>query len=417
MIAFHYPPFSGGSGVHRTLKFSRYLPQFGWSPIILTAHTRAYSQTNSQQLQEIPSDVLVKRAFALDTSRHLSYKGAYFKSLALPDRWISWLVGAVPLGLHLISKYKPDVIWSTYPIATAHLIGLVLSKVSRIPWAADFRDSMTEDNYPTDLTMKRCYTMIEEKTIAASQCSIFTASSTQEMYQTRYPKLLSSMCKVIPNGYDEDDFKDLDLDRKDSSERAQSIRIVHAGVVYPIERNPIPFFRALASLKKEKLITSTEIIVEFRGSGSEDLYASILQDLEIQDLVQILPALPYKAALRDCALADGLLLLQGQSCNHQIPAKAYEYLRLGKPILALVDEKGETARLLRDNGGSSIIDLNNVEALRQNLPVFFDAIRLARHSNCDREKIRRYSRRTQAAELGDILRAVAQGNNRKKERQ
>jgi len=276
MIAFHYPPFSGGSGVHRTLKFSRYLPQFGWRPIILTAHARAYSQTGSHQLQEIPSDVLVKRAFALDTSRHLSFRGSYVKVLALPDRWVTWLAGAVPLGLYLIKKYKPLAIWSTYPIATAHIIGFVLKKMTGLPWVADFRDSMTEENYPRDHVTRQYYQWIERKTLSLSTRSIFTAPSTREMYLSRYSWLKSESCLVIPNGYDEQDFQNFDADNVESTSIHYPLRLVHAGVVYPEERNPRPFFEALAKLKVEGLVNSGMLRIEFRGSGSEELYSTIL---------------------------------------------------------------------------------------------------------------------------------------------
>src|SRR6476660_4665640 len=74
MVVFHYPPWSGGSGIHRTLKFSRYLPEFGWQPVILTANHRAYPPDDNSQ-REIPSGVIVERAFALDTARHLGFRG------------------------------------------------------------------------------------------------------------------------------------------------------------------------------------------------------------------------------------------------------------------------------------------------------------------------------------------------------
>src|SRR5437879_13642453 len=110
MIAFHYPPLSGGSGIHRTLKFSKYLPEFGWQPIVLTASQQAYSSP-VQDDQEIPDGVQIARAFALDTKRHLSVRGKYLRFLALPDRWISWWPCAVALGTSLIRRHRPSVIW------------------------------------------------------------------------------------------------------------------------------------------------------------------------------------------------------------------------------------------------------------------------------------------------------------------
>jgi len=90
MIAYHYPPLRGSSGIQRTLAFSRYLREYGWQAIVLTAHPRAYPETGEDQLGDVPVDVPVYRAFALDASRHLSVRGAYPKLIALPDRWSSW---------------------------------------------------------------------------------------------------------------------------------------------------------------------------------------------------------------------------------------------------------------------------------------------------------------------------------------
>ena len=406
MIAFHYPPYAGGSGVHRTLKFSRYLPQFGWSPIILTAHARAYTQTGSHQLQEIPSDVLVKRAFAFDTARHLSYRGSYVKRFALPDRWVSWVAGAVPLGLHLIKKYKPEVIWSTYPIATAHLIGFALKKLTGLPWVADFRDSMTEEDYPRDPMTREYYQWIERKTLSLSTRSIFTAPSTREMYLSRYPWLKCGDCAVISNGFDEQDFQNLDLASSEVENETRPIRLIHAGVVYPEERDPRPFFAVVAKLKIEGLVSSDKLRIEFRGAGSEELYSTILQKLNISDIIHLLPSLPYGESLKDCALADALLLLQGASCNHQIPAKAYEYLRLQKPVLALTDKEGDTAAVLRECGGATIIDMKDTRALYTGLPGFFNQIRAGSHSVPIRNSIQKYSRKYQAQVLATHLQQV-----------
>src|SRR5262245_46074308 len=132
MIAFHYPPLRGSSGIQRTLKFSRYLPAYGWQPLILTASSKAYAQVRYELLKCIPEKVLVQRAFALDTARHLAFRGAYLSWMALPDRWVSWWLGGVLAGLRLVRTYRPAILWSTYPIATAHLIGLTLHKLTGI---------------------------------------------------------------------------------------------------------------------------------------------------------------------------------------------------------------------------------------------------------------------------------------------
>ena len=143
MVAYHYPPFGGGSGIHRTLKFSRYLSEYGWQPIVLTISPHAYPLREKAQ-HSVPAGVLTARAFALDTARHLSFRGAYPQWMAIPDRWVTWWPSAVGIGASLIRKHRPQAIWSTFPIATAHMIGLALHRVSGLPWVADFRDPMVE---------------------------------------------------------------------------------------------------------------------------------------------------------------------------------------------------------------------------------------------------------------------------------
>ena len=136
MIAFHYPPLRGSSGIQRTLSFSRDLPDHGWEPIVLSAHPRAYESSGDDQLKDIPSGVPVYRPFALDTARHLAVRGRYLKALAIPDRWSSWRWGAIPCGARILKEHRPDVIWSTFPIATAHVIGRSLHARSGKPWVA-----------------------------------------------------------------------------------------------------------------------------------------------------------------------------------------------------------------------------------------------------------------------------------------
>ena len=114
MVAYHFPPLAGSSGVQRTLRFVQHLPSFGWEPLVLTTHPRAYEQTGDDLLADIPEGTVVSRAFALDASRHLAIGGRYLGFTARPDRWISWKFAAIQQGLRLIRKFRPQAIWSTY---------------------------------------------------------------------------------------------------------------------------------------------------------------------------------------------------------------------------------------------------------------------------------------------------------------
>ena len=403
IVAYHFPPQSGSSGLLRTLKYSRYLPEFGWQPVVLTAHPRAYESVEPKGEKSIPAGVPVYRAFALDTKKHLSFRGSYFDWMALPDRWATWAIGAVPAGIWAIWKHRVRVIFSTFPISTAVLIGLVLHLLTRKPWVVDLRDSMTEDEYPKDPRTRRVRRWIERQAMHRSIRVIFTAASTRRLYLERYPELSADKCLLIPNGYDEEDFASLKIQQPSPVPADRPLRLLHTGFIYPEERDPRPFFRALARLKREGQISSSSLHIAFRGPGSEDLYARLMKELDIDDLIQLQPHVPYLQSLQECANGDGLLLFQAVNCDHQIPAKAYEYLRLRKPIFALTSHNGDTAALLNETDGATIVDLAREDDIYHAFPAFLAAVREGGHSVSDLNRVQRYARRKQAEELAKCL--------------
>jgi glycosyltransferase involved in cell wall biosynthesis len=400
MVTYHFPPQAGSSGLLRSLKSCRYLPEFGWLPTVLTIDPRAYEQTDSSQMDEVPSFVSVTRAFGLDSQRHLSLGGRYLRASALPDRWVTWLAGAIPAGLTSIRKHKIDVILTTYPIATAVLIGYFLHVLSGKPWIVDFRDSMTEEDYPEDPLTRRTYQWIERKAIEHGSRFLFTAPTAIRMYLERYPQLHADQCLFLPNGYDEPDFAGLVPMHTDHGR----IRLLHSGLIYPSERDPRPFFRALARLKAEGQISADALSIDLRACGSEAEYQEDVKGLGIEDLVHFLPHLPYRDSLQDAAEADGLLLLQAACCDHQIPAKAYEYLRLNKPILALTTNTGDTAGLLNEAGGATIVDIADENAICSALLSFLRSVRSGTHPLPRATDA--YSRRSQAARLAECMSGV-----------
>jgi glycosyltransferase involved in cell wall biosynthesis len=399
MVTFHYPPASGTSGVQRGLKFSRYLPECGWTPLVLTARPTAYDAVSRESEASIPPGTVVARSFALDARRHLAIRGAYPRWLALPDRWGSWWLPAVGRGLGLIRRYRPQVIWSTCPIPTAHLIGLTLARLSRLPWVADFRDPMTEDDYPDHPASRRVRRWIEARAVRNCRRACFTARSTRAMYLSRYPRLSPAASLLIENGFDEADFAGIDADGGAKGRSGAPLRLVHSGVIYLEERDPRPLFRALARLKREGRVRPGDLRIDLRGSGADAHLGDLVRKSGVEDVVRVLPVVPHRESLREQAAADGLLLLQGAPCNRQIPAKTYEYLRLGKPILALTASDGDTASILREIGGATILDLVDESAIADELPGFLLAIRHGKHPLPDQSVVARYSRRGQAQAL------------------
>lgn len=405
MIAFHFPPLAGSSGIQRTLRFAKYLPKYGWEPLILTAHERAYERVSQDQMNEVASTTVVERAFALDTARHLAVRGRYPGFAARPDRWVSWWLGAVPAGLAMIRKYRPSALWSTYPIATAHMIGHSLQRLSGLPWIADFRDPMAQDGYPADPLTWRRFKTIEERALRKASCNVFVTAGAVRFYQKRYPDLPQERFAVIENGYDEEVFESLDTTKEPRT--SGILTLLHSGIVYPSERDPTQFFQALRNMLDNGSLQPTELRVRFRAAGHEAFLNRLADKCQVSELVELAPSIPYRDALKEMMSADGLLVLQASNCNDQIPAKLYEYLRCGRPIIALTDPDGDTADLMRRAGMTSIARLNSAAEIASELRQFLDAVKSRAAPKPDRPMVEAASRMHRTRELADVLDRVA----------
>lgn len=404
MIAFHFPPLAGSSGIQRTISFARYLPRFGWEPLILTAHPRAYERVSNDQLKDLPPDMIVERAFALDSSRHIAVKGRYPSFAARPDRWVSWWLGALPKGLKMIGKYRPDAIWSTYPIATAHMIGHALHRVSGLPWVADFRDPMAQDGYPTDPRIWRSFRRIEERALRSASVSVFATRGAARMYEERYRDLPPSRIGIIENGYDEASFVEFDrLSRPMGPLLPGMFTLLHSGIIYPSERDPTQLFQALRQMLDDGRLTAGELRLRLRAPTQEALLAAMIEKYRIGAVVELAPPMPYQQALQEMKNADGLLVLQASNCNDQIPAKVYEYLRCQRPIIALTDPAGDTANLLRRAGIGNIARLDSAEEIARALRSFLDQAKAGGASLPDNVFVSSASRLNRTRELADLL--------------
>ncbi len=407
MVAYHFPPMNVSSGIQRTLRFAQYLPEFNWEPIVLTAHPRAYPSISEASLAEVPPNLRVRRVFALDTAKHFSLLGRYPRLLCVPDRWWSWWLGAVLPGLALIRKFKPDVLWSTYPIASAHLIGYTLHRLTGVPWVADFRDPMAQTGYPADPLTHSAYKWIEYHTLKHCERATFTAPGAVRLYAERYPDIPHSRFTVIENGYDESVFAGMpqvaDLGRSVGG----PLVLVHSGTVYPSERDPRPFFGALAALHKNGHIKPGDLKVVLRATGCDDYLRGLIEGYGIGGIVTLEPPLSYQAALAEMLAADGLLVLQAANCNYQVPAKLYEYLRAKRPILGLTDPAGDTASVLQNAGIDTIAPLDSQDAIERLLLHFLELLRRNGAPVAEEVQVAASSRKNKTMELAGVLDVVA----------
>lgn len=406
MIAFHFPPLAGSSGIQRTLRFVQHLPTLGWQPIVLTAQARAYEATSEDLVPEIPAGTIVERAFALDAARHLSIGGHYPGFLGRPDRWRPWAHAAVRSGLSLIKKYRPDVLWSTYPIATAHLIANRLHQLSGLPLVADFRDPMAQHGYPTDERTRRSFLEIERSLAQNAARLVFVTLGAQALYRDRYATVDPERFVLIENGYDEDSFAAAESGLDEAPLNAGRFTLLHTGIVYPHDRDPSALFAAVGRLRIAGHLSADTLKIRFRAPVHVELLRRLSARYGIADLIEVLPGISYRQALEEMLRADGVMVLQGAECNEQIPVKLYEYFRAGRPILGLADPEGETGRTMRLNGVVHVARLEDTQQVEATLIAYLSASRAGRHRVSPSAQISAMSRRSQAAALAALLESV-----------
>ncbi len=403
MVAYHFPPLAGSSGIQRTLRFVQHLPAFGWEPAVLTANVRAYERTSNDLTADVPRGAIVQRAYALDAARQLSVAGRYPGFLARPDRWMTWQYDAVRVGMRLIRRWRPDAIWSTYPIATAHLIGSALHRRSGLPWIADFRDPMAQEGYPADPRVWQSFSRIEAAALSQARFSVFTTPGAARIYRDRYPASASRV-EVIENGYDEDSFAGLAVgDALREPLRPGVFTLLHSGIVYPSERDPSQFFAALRRMIESGALRRDELKVRFRAAAHDARLVDLARHHGIEDMIELMAPIPYRAALAEMIQADGLLVLQAANCNEQIPAKLYEYLRAGRPIIALTDPRGDTAGAMRDAGLDCIVPLDSIAAIAEHLNRFIADARAGSARIPAADCVAKASRRARARTLSGLL--------------
>lgn len=406
MVAFHFPPQAGSSGILRTLNFVKYLPESGWQPTVLTAGAKAYTEQRNDLVASIPSQTRVLRGFALDAARHLSIAGKYPLALALPDRWSSWWPGAVLAGRRELRRTAADLIWSTYPISTAHLIAASLSRWSGLPWVADFRDPMVSDGYPSAPMQRRIWMALEERVMRQAAACVFTTERAARQYAQRYPAA-AHKCHVIENGYEEEVFEQVQPARVGLAPSATLM--LHSGLIYPNDRNPSSFFAAVEVLLRTGELDRQQLRIRFRAPQHGEEVKAFAARYGLQDIVEIAPPIPYREAIAEMMGADLLIVFQGSHFNAQIPAKIYEYLRAQRPLMAVLDPAGDTAAQLRRFEGVLMSHIDDQADVERGLREWMRVRGTAQHERQllnNTVLVRRYSRRAQAGALAQLLSSV-----------
>jgi len=424
VISYYFPPL-GGAGVQRVVKFVKYLPQLGWEPLVLTVKNIRYPAYDSSLLEEIPKDTKIFRSGSFDPLRVLylikkpfgrskknstgfeknsGLKSKFSKFILIPDNKVGWFFFAVRKGLRIAKKNKIDLIFSTSPPPTAHLVGLFLKKWLKIPWVADFRDSWEtslEEKHPTVLH-KWFQKTIEKKLLDNVDSVVTVNEQIQTFLQNRHPEVLSTA--VITNGYDEDDFAGLKQDK------AEYFTIGYLGTFNRIN-DPTPFLQALSELSQEIAEFKNKVKFVQVGMSLDFNLSELVQQFGLERMVKLKGYLTHKQSLRELSSASTLLLITTDSAGSEVltTGKIFEYFRLGKPILGILPPAGAAASLIKETKAGVIVSPKNILGIKQILKDYFRKWAQGELKvELEEEKLKQFERRNLTAKLAGVFTRVIQ---------
>ena len=442
-IAYAFPPINR-SGTHRTLGFVQHLDRLGADATVLTVEP-GQEPTDHVLLGKVPASTQVIRTQwanlhaqvktivdgrgsvdvcgrqtprrsidrqKLNSDNHSrnhhprSLREWVSHALLTPDSRIGWIPPAVRAGLRAVRRHRPDVIYSTSPYMSAHLIGLILARWTHKPWVADFRDPWSGNPF-RDLgfeTLKRWDAWLESLVLREASQVVCTTPTLMNDLCRRHPGI-ADKCVTILNGFDRECFKDIQPNR---SAGADEFVLIHCGQFYG-PRSPKVWFEALKRARVRSPRAADRIRIVLVGPDRYDgtPLTQIASDIGVADRVDVLGNKGHAESLSLLAGGDALMLAgsDGPRNDLQVPNKLYEYLAIRKPILAAVAQDNPTVGILQEARAEAIIcPPGDVEALAQAM------IRLASRRNPVIDNawsgVDRFDRARCAEQLLDIFQRV-----------
>lgn len=370
IVAFHFPP-QGGAGSLRLLSFARHLPEHGWLPHVVTLGALKGGVSDATLVDRLPRDVDVDRwftplaswAYRRDARPRLDQRIVRrgLSSIAsYPDPAILWSIATgMRLG-RLLKRANIDVIMSSAPPTSSHAAALIARAMTGRPLVVDLRDPW-ESNLALGMakTRYRIGAKLENAALRAAACVLANTPRLAASLQSReHPP---RRVVTLPNGYDEFEVAEA---RAAARERRDpdTFTIVHAGAFYAGQRDPLVFLEALA---RARSIVGRDVRFQLPGDSSfhrNPVLTETISRLGLEGAVEFPGYVPHREALAMMAAADLLLIIQGPGFHLQVPSKAYEYLALGPPVLALSGE-GATADLVRSSASGTVLTQADPESL------------------------------------------------------
>lgn len=408
IITHQFPPM-GGAGVQRTTKFVKYLPEFGFVPIVLTGKRNESGLRDKTLVHDLTSDLKVIKTKAHDWSELsglLEYPGKFIaKRLFIPDQALIWFFTTIKTALDVINSQKISLIYSTCPPYSNHLLGLKLKQeFPDIKWVCDFRDEWTNNPFYKDAHFNPIKVNIEKKLEkqVLNDCDVIIANSDVMMrnFIENHPDTKEKIT-YINNGYDQADFSGLD----NVYTRNSNFTITYTGSLYG-RNNPTTLFEALSSLISQKKIDENFIEVNFFGNLKIQSLKKIAADLGLDRIINVHTYIPHRECLEHLAKSECVLLIIGDGPDSDVTftGKLFEYMNIGRPILAIVPPDGGAANLIRESNTGVIADYGNVKDIENKIFLLYDQwLHGSIEYQPDREIISRYERKNLTRQLANIL--------------
>lgn len=433
MISYIWPP-TEGIGLVRALKFAKYLPEYGWEPIVLT--TRPHPGMDDA-VEDFPGGIKIFRTGYTDVIGNMKNSLAAFiprrekyygimpaearlrrgrrknnslaaivrEFIAFPDEQIGWHDYAVEAGKKIIEDHNVDAIFSTSPPETAHLAARSLKKYSGLPWVCDMRDLWSEDHYRRRPLLKKMLLKIMEKKVLKDADMVTTVSMPWAK------RLISggvnySRISVIENAYDEEDFKAIQYSKN------KKFTMAYMGKLHKTHQPVDVFFTAVADLITNKRIAKDKISINFYVLGYDhpDIDAMAWQ-YGVADIVRSMENVSYARSLEIQRSSDMLLFVQwqGRGSDGWYSAKLYDYLGARRPILALAKKGGIIEDLInRTSSGAIAHDKPGME--REILLAYDEFIKTGSVKYAGNEgELSKHTRLARTGQLADILTLLAEG--------
>jgi glycosyltransferase involved in cell wall biosynthesis len=403
VISYIFPPM-GGVGVQRTLKFVKYLPQFGWEAHVLTVQPPKTGLRDESLLKEIPSTTSITHTAALLLPPQLPWRVRDFISrwLLTVDEQVGWLPFAVRAGERIIKENPVEVIYSTSAPYSSHLIARQLHQRTHIPWVADFRDPWIGNfnlRFPTPIHRK-VVQRLERLVVRDADRIIVVSPPMGQSFCERIPGISAGKISWIPNGFDAQDFSAARPMKRDRDH----FYLVYTGSFYARGVTANPILSAIQMALNKGLISRQRICVQLVGNIGKSTQKWI-SELGLTEIVETPGYVSHEQSLAYLLAADALLLVIGDSPDSSMvyTGKVFEYLGAGKPILCLAKD-GVASNLIRDTRAGIIVPPDDISQITQSLGAIYQQWQNGRLSiEPDRKLIQTFERRYLTGQLDRIF--------------